>query len=72
MVLPGWAVELSRERLTRRHFQQATVGARMYEPTDAVDAGFLDAAVPPEALADAARAEARRWANELDESSTST
>jgi enoyl-CoA hydratase len=62
MVLPRWAVELSRERLSVRHFQQATVGARMYEPRDAVDAGFLDAAVPAEALEDAARAEARRWA----------
>jgi enoyl-CoA hydratase len=62
MVLPRWAVELSRERLSVRHFQQATVGARMYEPRDAVDAGFLDAAVPPDALVDAATAEARRWA----------
>jgi len=62
MVLPRWAVELSRERLSVRHFQQATVGARMYEPTTAVDAGFLDAAVPPEALTEAALAEARRWA----------
>ena len=62
MVLPRWAVELARERLSIRHFQQATVGARMYEPRDAVDAGFLDAAVPPDALMDAATAEARRWA----------
>jgi enoyl-CoA hydratase len=62
MVLPRWAVELARERLSIRHFQQATVGARMYEPRDAVDAGFLDAAVPADALMDAATAEARRWA----------
>ena len=32
MVLPRWAVELARERLSVRHFQQATVGARMYDP----------------------------------------
>jgi enoyl-CoA hydratase len=63
MVLPRWAVELARERLSMRHFQQATVGARMYDPAGAVDAGFLDAAVPADALADAARAEARRWAD---------
>jgi enoyl-CoA hydratase len=62
MVLPRWAVELARERLSVRHFQQATVGARMYDPAGAVDAGFLDAAVPADALADAALAEARRWA----------
>ena len=62
MVLPRWAVELAHERVSIRHFQQATVGARMYSPADAVDAGFLDAAVAPEALADAAAEEAKRWA----------
>jgi enoyl-CoA hydratase len=62
MVLPRWAVELARERLSVRHFQQATVGARMYAPDDAADAGFLDAVVEPEALEQAARDEATRWA----------
>ena len=32
MVLPRWAVELSEERLSRRHFQQATVAARDLRP----------------------------------------
>lgn len=62
MVLPRWAVELSRERLSPRHFQLATVGARVYDPDGAADAGFLDAVVPAEAVADAALAEARQWA----------
>jgi len=62
MVLPRWAVELARERLTPRHFQQATVGARMYDPEGAADAGFLDAVVPPDDLPGAALAEAQRWA----------
>jgi len=62
MVLPRWAIELSRERLTPRHYQQATVGARMYDPAGAVDAGFLDDAVAPDALAAAAETEAQRWA----------
>jgi enoyl-CoA hydratase len=62
MVLPRWAVELAHERISIRHFQQATVGARMYSPADAVDAGFLDAAVAPDALAGAAAEEAKRWA----------
>ena len=62
MVLPRWAVELAQERLSKRHFQDATVGARIYDPDGAVEAGFLDAVVPPEALADAAEAEAQRWA----------
>ena len=62
MVLPRWAVELSEERLSRRHFQQATVTARMYDPQGAVDAGFLDVAVAPEGVVDAALAEAERLA----------
>jgi enoyl-CoA hydratase len=62
MVLPRWAVELARERLSMRHFQAATVGARIYDPDGAVDAGFLDQVVAPEELADAAIAEAKRWA----------
>ena len=62
MVLPRWAVELARERLSMRHFQAATVGARIYDPDGAVDAGFLDQVVAPEELADAAVAEAKRWA----------
>ena len=62
MVLPRWAVELAQERLSKRHLQDATVGARIYDPDGATDAGFLDTVVPPEALADAAAAEAQRWA----------
>lgn len=62
MVLPRWAVELSRERLSNRHFQQATVGARLYDPATAVEAGFLDAVVDAADLDAAATAEAQRWA----------
>jgi enoyl-CoA hydratase/carnithine racemase len=62
MVLPRWAVELAQERLSKRHVQDATVGARIYDPEGAADAGFLDSVVPPEALAEAAETEARRWA----------
>jgi enoyl-CoA hydratase len=62
MVLPRWAVELSRERLSKRHFQHATVGARIYDPDGAADAGFLDRVVPAEALMEAAVTEAKYWA----------
>ncbi|HEV7524685.1 MAG TPA: crotonase/enoyl-CoA hydratase family protein [Acidimicrobiia bacterium] len=62
MVLPRWAVELAQERLSKRHVQDATVGARIYDPDGAVDAGFFDSVAPPESLADAAAAEAQRWA----------
>jgi enoyl-CoA hydratase len=62
MFLPRWAIELAEERLSRRHFQVATVGARMYTPADARDAGYLDAVVPPEDLDAAAQAAAEAWA----------
>ena len=62
MVLPRWAVELSEERLSRRHFQQATVAARIYDPQGAVDAGFLDLAVEPDQVLAEALAEGERLA----------
>jgi enoyl-CoA hydratase len=62
MFLPRWAIELAEERLSRRHFQVATVGARMYTPTDARDAGYLDAVVAPEDLDVTTRAAAEVWA----------
>ena len=62
MVLPRWAAELARERLSRRHLQRATVGAEMYDPDGAADAGYLDAVVDPDALAGAALEAAQRWA----------
>jgi len=62
MVLPRWAVELAQERLSKRHVQDATVGARIYDPEGAVDAGFLDTVVAEDALATVATTEAERWA----------
>ena len=62
MVLPGWAAELARERLSPRHLQLATVGARMYDPAGAAAAGFLDQVVAPDALAATALEAAQRWA----------
>ncbi len=62
MVLPRWAVEFAEERLSRRHFHVATVGARMYPPAGARDAGFLDDVVDPDALESAAQSAAETWA----------
>lgn len=62
MVLPRWAVELAEERLSRRHLPLATVGARMYDPAGARDAGFLDEVVDAEAVVDRATAVAATWA----------
>jgi enoyl-CoA hydratase len=62
MVLPRWAVELAEERLSRRHFQVATVGARMYDPDGARDAGYLDEVVEPDAVIGRAIDAAKEWA----------
>jgi enoyl-CoA hydratase len=62
MVLPRWATELGEERLSRRHFQVATVGAKIYDPAGAVDAGFLDEAVEPERVLEATLEAAEQWA----------
>jgi enoyl-CoA hydratase len=62
MVLPHWAAELARERLSRLHLQRATVGAEMYDPDGATRAGFLDAVVDPDALEASAREKALQWA----------
>lgn len=62
MVLPRWAVELAEERLSRRHFQVATVGARMYPPAGARDAGFLDDVVDPDKVVERAIVVAHGWA----------
>jgi len=48
MSLPIFAVELARERLSKRHFQIATQHARVYNPAGAADAGFLDEVVSAE------------------------
>jgi enoyl-CoA hydratase len=42
MVLPDWAVEMATERLDPSQLQQATIEARVYNPVEACEAGFLD------------------------------
>ncbi len=60
MTLPVFAIELARDRLSKRHFDRATVQAELYAPQDAVDAGYLDALAPPETLEERAQACALR------------
>ncbi len=43
--LPIFAIELARDRLSKRHFVAATIQARLYGPDEACDAGFLDRVV---------------------------
>jgi enoyl-CoA hydratase len=61
LTLPMFAVELARDRLSKRHLQRATTLAEVYDPAGAVDAGFLDRVAAPEALEREAIAEARRY-----------
>lgn len=62
MALPFFAVELVRERLSRRAFGAATMQARIYDPAGAVDVGYLDRVVPAADLLDEAMVDARHLA----------
>jgi enoyl-CoA hydratase len=45
MRLPIFAIELARDRLSRRHFVAASTLGRVYSPNEAVDVGYLDRVV---------------------------
>ena len=62
MVLPGWALTISVERLSCRHLQLAVANARVTDGAGAVQAGFLDEVVAPDAVLDAAVAAGAAWA----------
>ena len=46
MVLPTWAMTISQDRLSRRHLQMVVANAQVSDGRGAVEAGFLDEAVP--------------------------
>jgi enoyl-CoA hydratase len=46
MVMPYAAIEICRQRLAPAHFHRAIALAEVYSPGGAVEAGFLDRAVP--------------------------
>jgi enoyl-CoA hydratase len=62
LTLPLFALELTRLRLSKRHFDRAVVHSEIYDPDSAVDAGFLDRVVAPEELESEALSAARRLA----------
>lgn len=68
MTLPRWALIIAAERLSKRHLQRSVVNARLLDGAGAVNAGFLDEAVDPDAVLDAAIAEAKSM-SALDRSS---
>jgi len=62
LTLPIFAVELARDRLSKRHLVAATVQGRVYEPEQATDVGYLDKLVAPDDVVGAALDEARALA----------
>jgi enoyl-CoA hydratase len=50
LTVPWFAIELARQRLHPAHFDRTVVNATMYNPRDAVTAGFLDRVVAAEEL----------------------
>ena len=63
MAMPWAAVEVLRQRLTRAHFERATLLAEVFTPEGAMAAGFLDEVVPEDELLDRAQAVATRLAS---------
>jgi enoyl-CoA hydratase len=50
LTVPWFVIELARRRLNPAHFNRAVVSATMYDPAEAVTAGFLDETVPADQL----------------------
>lgn len=48
MPVPRFAVELARDRLSKRQFVPAVAHAKLFDPQGAVDAGYLDLAIEPD------------------------
>lgn len=59
MSLPPFGLMLAKERLSKRFLARAAIGASLFSPDDAKDAGFLDEVVAAEDLRVAALAKAR-------------
>jgi enoyl-CoA hydratase len=62
MPVPRFATELADDRLSRRHLDAAINLATIYDPTGAVDAGFLDVAIDANGVVAEARARAEALA----------
>ncbi len=55
LTVPHFGIELARQRLAPAHFHLSLTTGHIYEPREAVGAGFLDRVVHPDAVVDAAR-----------------
>ncbi len=59
MVLPNWAQTIARVRLSPRWVERCVATAHLFDPAGAVEAGFLDEIIEPEAVVDRALAVAQ-------------
>lgn len=66
LTLPDWAMTISKERLSRRHLQRCVANSRLVDGVGAVEAGYLDEAVAPDAVVDRAVEVAAELADTLD------
>jgi enoyl-CoA hydratase len=64
--LPGWAITISQDRLSRRFLQRCVVDAELLDGATAVGAGFLDEAVAADRVVDRAVEVAADLADRLD------
>lgn len=62
MVVPDWALTIAADRLSKRHIQRCIANARLLDPSEACDAGFLDEVVVPDQVVDRAVALAAEFA----------
>ena len=56
MTMHHVGIELARDRLRKSYLNRSVINAEMFDPQQAMAAGFLDAVVAPEELMPAARA----------------
>lgn len=60
MTMHHVGIELARDRLRKSYFNRSVINAEMFDPHEAVQAGFLDAVVAPEELLSAANESAEQ------------
>lgn len=58
MTMHHAGIELARDRLSKAAFQRSVINGEIFDPQGALEAGFLDKVVAPEALTETARAAA--------------
>jgi enoyl-CoA hydratase len=62
LVMPETAIEICKQRIPASHFGRVVVNAEIFEPSEAVSAGFLDRVVPAASVTEVASETAARMA----------